>query len=676
MWPFRPFNRYPYTDFHELNDDWILSKMHQLEEKVLTFSKDIKSSVYSWLDEHPEATTTVQDHSLTYEKLVNGTLGFVTPEMFGAAGDGITDDSTAVSDAIDFAHVNKIPLVLISDYDAHNVTSAYLCDILGNGKTINFGTHSFLYDQDITLDDVNIISTHAVDKNGNITAFLNHGNKVKSITIHNVSFDCTSATDALRGYIFLRVLSDQLMIDGLDIHGAWLGVIVSNTAQVSPDCYYINNVTGTNIQTLIDIEGYLSSSDYSGYLKNVTITNIQLINTQTQAGNYSSMEGSDAVLVINVDGLFINNVKSVYAVERTIYCTNVKNAHINGITTEYSQSVKVVGTQLHVLDPNLSGYIKSSNIIIDDINVHNATNGYALLMYEVDHASVSNILFQNDTATMSDYGIGLTGVCSNINISHVRGSRATRGLFYIYAVSNRDNNLTFVKINDVRYDYPVGTGNYYAVRIEGINSTFVHYITLDDIVFNEGFIKYSTGSDCSGLIKANYAEHIVMNNCEAKFIKTLGSGINFDAATCSDISVNGLIEVPTTPCAIDFVSTSGVFTVTQSLTRNNYSTKIESVNQNTTTPQIQNKYKQTCTMMLAAQQTQYLSDPITSGHIAISASTGYLEGYFSGGSFTSTHQAGTVGTSGTDIIFDPDDMSLTMASGAAISITVDIMKNS
>ena len=113
MWPFGPRNNYPYTDFHELNLDWILNKVCQLGENVKELYKKmeqffidtipiISETVNEWLDNHPEATSTVEDHSLTYIKLVNGTLGFVTPEMFGAVGDSTTDDTQAWQDALDY----------------------------------------------------------------------------------------------------------------------------------------------------------------------------------------------------------------------------------------------------------------------------------------------------------------------------------------------------------------------------------------------------------------------------------------------------------------------------------------------------------------------------------------------------------------------------------------------
>lgn len=78
-------------------------------------------AVNNWLDDHPEATTTVQDNSLTEAKFsdmlrLKTLKDYVTPEMFGAVGDGIADDTASFQEAIDISALNKVPLILLHDY--------------------------------------------------------------------------------------------------------------------------------------------------------------------------------------------------------------------------------------------------------------------------------------------------------------------------------------------------------------------------------------------------------------------------------------------------------------------------------------------------------------------------------------------------------------------------------
>lgn len=151
---------FPYTNFHELNMDWIIQIVKQFNEQypgVLEelakkipypienkngnigdflisngdgtttwqefatkiyeavtdwldihspeWQSEVADTVEQWLDEHPEATTTVEDGSLTEAKFTDNlklkTLkDYITPQMFGAHADGVTDDLTAFNSAV------------------------------------------------------------------------------------------------------------------------------------------------------------------------------------------------------------------------------------------------------------------------------------------------------------------------------------------------------------------------------------------------------------------------------------------------------------------------------------------------------------------------------------------------------------------------------------------------
>lgn len=88
-----------------------------LNEGGLNLKDDvIDTSIKAWLTEHPEATTTVQDGAITEAKIAAEFLpyisnSYITPQMFGAKGDGVSDDTESIASCFAYARVQKSVIV-------------------------------------------------------------------------------------------------------------------------------------------------------------------------------------------------------------------------------------------------------------------------------------------------------------------------------------------------------------------------------------------------------------------------------------------------------------------------------------------------------------------------------------------------------------------------------------
>lgn len=127
----------------------------------------IGEQVNAWLDDHPEATTTVQDGALTLSKFSDELKphilkDYVTPQMFGAKGDGVTDDTDSLQRAI---------------------VAGSVVDLLGKTYKI---TNSIVLHSDLIVKNGGIIGENVTDL---FSMIGNSVDTVKNVTIESVSFD-------------------------------------------------------------------------------------------------------------------------------------------------------------------------------------------------------------------------------------------------------------------------------------------------------------------------------------------------------------------------------------------------------------------------------------------------------------------------------------------------------
>lgn len=106
-------------ELKKINTDAIVQQVtnqsNKIDELQEQFEKPIQKQVDDYLNRHPEATTTVQDGSLTLTKFKNGEIPFVTPEQFGAIGDGVADDTNAIKEALTHNYVLGSGIYAISE---------------------------------------------------------------------------------------------------------------------------------------------------------------------------------------------------------------------------------------------------------------------------------------------------------------------------------------------------------------------------------------------------------------------------------------------------------------------------------------------------------------------------------------------------------------------------------
>ncbi len=361
----------------------------------------INSAVGEWLDEHPEATTTVQDGSLTLNKFKPKEMPFVTPEQFGASGDGIADDTAAMQAAIDSGvkHIKGIGTYRLGSRVYVDNKSGLL---LSNLKIISKDGNDNATSATIDIKNSDNIFIENCEFYYGISVI--HLFTCSDIFISNNLFDSV-------GYSIIQedgYASNNVTIENNHCKDAIGDFVECNCEINAPSKNWIIN--GNLYDRTERSDTYKNENRFVGMtaIENVVISNNIIVNTRGHAIHGEDFGGR----IVIANNIFVDNVGNDIEIENGLKTAIVQgNYFYNSLTKEYASRYRMIylsggenRTEYKVrIDGNtfIGNGTQSMPIFLDTSNIYekqvtnNSFYGFDTI-FEGSNVVVNNLLFANN----------------------------------------------------------------------------------------------------------------------------------------------------------------------------------------------------------------------------------------------------------------------------------------
>lgn len=368
------------------------SVMEWFEESEETLQEDVNK----WLAEHPEATTTVQDGSLETSKFTEDAKlhilkDYVTPQMFGAKGDGVTDDTNAIQAAINSGNKVVIPegTYKVSAHTKYNKPltdpgSLYInkdnFEIIGRGEVLLIAS-----DVDTVMGEIMNIANCSNVRVSNITfvggktTATEHSEwlygvnmwKVNGVTIENCVFR-DFIGDGLRWGTYILDQtghSGNITIEDCNFENCYRNCVsVGDNIETS----VIRNCVFKNYGNMAPKAGVDIEMEPDGYsiLKNVIVDKCYFSNGQEDAYGVHITGGQYCMVkncifdvpcsIFTMDAAGLNEVPGTPCVENTFADNTFKNAYVYSSATlsgNIGDTVSVFTNRRVAFMNNTIGYV-------------------------------------------------------------------------------------------------------------------------------------------------------------------------------------------------------------------------------------------------------------------------------------------------------------------------------
>ena len=440
----------------------------------------IGGQVNEWLDKHPEATTTVQDKSLNVEKFTDDAKlyvvkDYVTPEMFGAIGDGVTDDTKAIN----FLLSSGLKNIIFPD-KVYKVSAPL---IIPSNVNVDFAKSEIVGTKETAILQINKGTKNVVIKNG----FLN-GNKksnvgiliynetseilIEGVTIKNIYGKYHAYAIALPCFNAENIRVNNCTINGVE----------------SDDNGLIGDKRGWSKGVIVGFDGWLNDSlpkeiTHTTYSKNIVIK-------ETTIKNVKSAEDGDGIYIegitnpdlnpmlfdlpVIIEGCYFENIGKRFI--KVIPCGGVTIRNNYGIISKdgwnetrlhsfisvYAPNCVIENNEFHcrknhvlyMIDLGVQkrfGEYTAGNAFITGNRLYNSADREGDLtacVYYVDYeGSFSEIFIENNHINSNYYGILIDNAHGVATKVHINGNKfsAPVSSFRAIEVETKTELLNIVK---------------------------------------------------------------------------------------------------------------------------------------------------------------------------------------------------------------------------------------